>query len=63
MLVHWKAGKKLFVAFSFFFSMATPWLLRVVVQINTGLQFGTLWFGLTNAVYHIPGDTLFSGLW
>ena len=32
-------------------------------QINTALQFGTLWLGLTNAVYLFPGDTIFSGVW
>ncbi len=32
-------------------------------QVNTVLQFGTLWLGLTNAVYLVPGDTVFSALW
>ncbi|CAM9276292.1 unnamed protein product, partial [Choristocarpus tenellus] len=25
-------------------------------KVNTGLQFSTLWLGLTNALYQVPGD-------
>ncbi|CAM9097202.1 unnamed protein product [Pylaiella littoralis] len=31
-------------------------------KVNTVLQFGTLWLGLTNSVYLVPGDAVFSGL-
>lgn len=32
-------------------------------KVNTVLQFGTLWLGLTNSVYLVPGDAVFSALW
>ncbi|CBJ31328.1 CDP-alcohol phosphatidyltransferase [Ectocarpus siliculosus] len=31
-------------------------------KVNTVLQFGTLWLGLTNSVYLVPGDAVFSAL-
>ncbi|CAM9983450.1 unnamed protein product [Sphacelaria rigidula] len=32
-------------------------------KANTTLQFGTLWLGLTHAVYNIPSESAFSGIW
>lgn len=34
-----------------------------LLQANTALQFGTLWLGLTHAVYGVPNASLFNGIW
>ncbi|CAN0157765.1 unnamed protein product [Phaeothamnion confervicola] len=35
----------------------------VVSKYNTALQFSMLWLALTHAVYLVPGDAAFAGLW
>ena len=55
--VYLKLG--LFFMFSFLVSLSG----LSHAQVNTVLQFGTLWLGLTNSVYLVPGDAAFSALW